>query len=132
MNSVLRFNLWLFSVGVTGCFLIVTAVRPLSAADQPLVPVAHGAFNEKILALWIGVECGFFHKYGVDVEVVDVRNGPLIIQVLASAEVQVAYTMPSSVISASLGGMDIAFLAGLVNGPDGDLLSHLGSELEAI
>jgi ABC-type nitrate/sulfonate/bicarbonate transport system substrate-binding protein len=92
--------------------LFVTAVRPLSAADLPLLRVARGAFNEKILALWIGVERKFFQKHGVHVEVVDIRNGPLTIQALASAEVQVAYTVPSSVISASIGGMDIAFFAG--------------------
>ncbi len=103
-------------------FLLVTTGQILPAAELPLVRVAHGAFNEKILALWIGVERGFFAKHGVEVEVVDIRNGPLTIQALASDEVQVAYTVPSSVLSAAVGGMDIAFFAGLVNRPDGDLI----------
>jgi ABC-type nitrate/sulfonate/bicarbonate transport system substrate-binding protein len=103
-------------------FLLVTAPQILPAAELPLMRVAHGAFNEKVLALWIGVERGFFSKYGVEVEVVDIRNGPLTIQALASDEVQVAYTVPSSVLSAAIGGMDIAFFAGLVNRPDGDLI----------
>jgi ABC-type nitrate/sulfonate/bicarbonate transport system substrate-binding protein len=103
-------------------FLLVTAPQILPAAELPLMRVAHGAFNEKVLALWIGVERGFFSKYGVEVEVVDIRNGPLTIQALASDEVQVGYTVPSSVLSAVIGGMDIAFFAGLVNRPDGDLI----------
>jgi NitT/TauT family transport system substrate-binding protein len=92
------------------------------AAELPLLRVAHGAFNEKIEALWIGVEQGIFQKHGLSVEVVDIRNGPLTLQALASDEVQVAYTVPSSVLNAAASGMDIAFFAGLVNRPDGDLI----------
>jgi hypothetical protein len=39
-----------------------------AAAELPLVRIAHGAFNEKVEALWIGVEQGFFRKHGVNVE----------------------------------------------------------------
>ena len=67
------------------------------------------------------MERGFFHKHGVEVEIVDIRNGPLTIQA-GIDEVQVAYTVPSSVISAAAGGMDVAFFAGLVNRADGDLV----------
>jgi NitT/TauT family transport system substrate-binding protein len=95
---------------------------PVHAAGLPILRVAHGAFNEKIAALWIGVEQGFFQKNGIDLEVVDIRNGPLTIQALASGEVQVIYTVPSSVLAAAAGGMDVAFFAGLVNRPDGDFI----------
>ncbi len=121
MNAVLHskkpWRFWL-----AGCFLVVTTQQTLWATELPLLRVAHGAFNEKVLALWIGVERGLFQKHGVDVEVVDVRNGPSTIQALASDEVQGAYTVPSSVLSAAAGRMDIAFFAGLVNRPDGDLI----------
>src|SRR5437773_11396617 len=121
MNAVLHskkpWRFWL-----AGCFLVVTTQQTLWATELPLLRVAHGAFNEKVLAFWIGVERGLFQKHGVDVEVVDVRNGPSTIQALASDEVQVAYTVPSSVLSAAAGGMDIAFFAGWVNRPDGDLI----------
>jgi ABC-type nitrate/sulfonate/bicarbonate transport system substrate-binding protein len=122
MNAVLPSKPWRFSILLAVCFLVVATHQMLWAAELPLLRVAHGAFNEKVLALWIGVERGLFHKHGVDVEVVDVRNGPSTIQALASNEVQVAYTVPSSVLSAAAGGMDIAFFAGLVNRPDGDLI----------
>jgi ABC-type nitrate/sulfonate/bicarbonate transport system substrate-binding protein len=102
--------------------LCVPSLLPVHAAELPVLRVAHGAFNEKIGALWIGVEQGFFRKNGIDVEVVDIRNGPLTIQALASGEVQVAYTVPSSVLSAAAGGIDVAFFAGLINRPDGDLI----------
>jgi len=122
MSAVLRSKLWRFSIRLAVCLLVVTAQQTLWAAELPLLRVAHGALNEKVLALWIGVERGLFHKQGLDVEVVDVHSGPATIQALASDEVQVAYTVPSSVLSAAAGGLDIAFFAGLVNRPDGDLI----------
>jgi len=122
MKAVLRSRPWRFSILLVVGFAVVTAHQTLHAAELPLLRVAHGAFNEKILALWIGVERGLFHKHGVDVEVVDVRSGPSTIQALASDEAQVAYTVPSSVLSAAANGLDIAFFAGLVNRPDGDLI----------
>lgn len=123
MNAVLRAKSWWLLIRLAAvCYLVVATYQPLWAADLPLLRVAHGAFNEKILAFWLSVERGLFRKHGVDVEVVDVRNGPSTIQALASDEVQVAYTVPSSVLNAAAGGMDIAFFAGLVNRPDGDLI----------
>jgi len=112
MSAVLRSKLWRFSIRLAVCLLVVTAQQTLWAAALPLLRVAHGALNEKVLALWIGVERGLFHKQGLDVEVVDVHSGPATIQALASDEVQVAYTVPSSVLSAAAGGLDIAFFAG--------------------
>ena len=102
MSAVLRSKPWRFSIRLAVCLLVVTAQQTLWAAELPLLRVAHGALNEKVLALWIGVERGLFHKQGLDVEVVDVHSGPATIQALASDEVQVAYTVPSSVLSAAL------------------------------
>jgi NitT/TauT family transport system substrate-binding protein len=102
--------------------LCLETALPAHAAELPVLRVGHGAFNEKVAALWVGVEQGFFQKNGVDVEVVDIRNGPMTIQALASGEVQVVYTVPSSVLSAAAGGMPIVFFAALVNRPDGDLI----------
>lgn len=122
MNSKLRFTRRLVVIQLVVVIGFVAAVQSLSAAELPLLRVAHGAFNEKVLALWLGVERGLFHKHGINVEVVDLHNGPMTVQALASGEVQVAYTVPSSVLSAAVGGMDIAFFAGMVNRPDGDLV----------
>jgi NitT/TauT family transport system substrate-binding protein len=105
-------------------FLLLSAVAPgLQAAELPLVRIAHGAFNEKIAALWVGVEQGLFRKHGVNVEVINIRSGPQTIAALASGEIHIAYTIPGTVLSAAAGGMDIAFFAGLVNRADGDFVA---------
>ncbi len=108
-----------------GFFLFVLALRS-DAAEPPLARIAHGAFNEKIAALWIGVEQGFFRKHGVNVEVINIRSGPQTIAALSSGDIQIAYTIPGTVLSAAAAGMDLAFFAGVVNRADGDFVASPG------
>jgi NitT/TauT family transport system substrate-binding protein len=89
-------------------------------AELPLVRIAHGAFSEKIAVMWIGAERGIFRKHGVNVEVIAIRTGPQSMAAMASGDIQVAYTIPGSVVSASASGMDVAFFAGIVNMAEGD------------
>jgi ABC-type nitrate/sulfonate/bicarbonate transport system substrate-binding protein len=105
-----------------GVFSLMPALSSARAAELPLVRIAHGAFNEKVEALWIGVEQGFFRKHGVNVEVINIRSGPQTIAALASGEIQIAYTIPGTVLSAAAAGMDVAFFGGLVNRADGDFV----------
>jgi ABC-type nitrate/sulfonate/bicarbonate transport system substrate-binding protein len=92
------------------------------AAELPLVRIAHGAFNEKVLALWVAVEQGFYRKHGVNVEVVNIRSGPQTMAAMASGDIQIAYTIPGSVLSVAAGGMDALFFGGIVNRADGDFV----------
>jgi ABC-type nitrate/sulfonate/bicarbonate transport system substrate-binding protein len=92
------------------------------AAELPLVRIAHGAFNEKVLVLWLAREQGFFRKQGVNVEIVNIRTGGQTVAALASGDVQMAYTIPGSVLSGAVGGLDVAFFGGIVNRPDGDFV----------
>lgn len=113
-------NLWFRSLSLF-FFLGLNAHFGL-AADMPLVRIAHGAFNEKVESLWVGVERGFFRKHGVEVEVINIRSGPQTIAALASGDIQMAYTIPGSVLSAVAGGMDVVFFGGIVNRADGDFV----------
>jgi NitT/TauT family transport system substrate-binding protein len=108
-------------------FLLALAMWPAlaslaAAAEPPLVRIAHGAFNEKVLALWIGVDQGFYRKHGVNIEVVNIRSGPQTMAAMASGDIQIAYTIPGSVLSAAAGGMDVLFFGGIVNRADGDFV----------
>jgi len=107
-------------------FFAAAFAQRANSAEPPLVRIAHGAYNEKIAALWIGVEQGFFRKHGLNVEVINIRNGPQTIAALAAGEIQIAYTIPGTVLSAVAGGMDLAFFAGVVNRADGDLMTAPG------
>ncbi|MGH7767634.1 MAG: ABC transporter substrate-binding protein, partial [Candidatus Binatia bacterium] len=114
------------SIAVGLGLFLAAASHESNAAEPPLVRIAHGAFNEKIAALWIGVEQGFFRKNGVNVEVINIRSGPQTIAALSSGDIQIAYTIPGSVLSAAAGGMDLAFFAGIVNRADGDFIATPG------
>jgi NitT/TauT family transport system substrate-binding protein len=92
-------------------------------AELPLVRIAHGAFSEKVVALWLGAEQGLFRKHGVNIEVINIRNGPQTMAALVSGDIQVAYTIPGSVVSAVTSGLDVAFFAGIVNKADGDFIA---------
>ena len=102
--------------------LLFLLVRSVSAAELPLVRIAHGAFNEKVAALWVAVEQGFYRKHGVNVEVINIRTGPQTMAAIASGEIQIAYTIPGSVVSAAAAGMDAVFFGGIVNRADGDFV----------
>jgi len=91
------------------CSLVHTSTN-LSAAELPLVRIAHGAFSEKIAAMRIGAEQGLFRKHGVNVEVINIRSGPQTMAALVSGDIQVAYTIPGSVVSAAASGLDVRFL----------------------
>ncbi|HLN87796.1 MAG TPA: ABC transporter substrate-binding protein [Candidatus Limnocylindrales bacterium] len=111
---------------LTLCLLIVCCQFTPNprAAELPVVRIAHGAFSEKIAALWLGAEQGLFRKHGVHVEVINIRNGPQTMAALVSGDIQVAYTIPGSVVSAAASGLDVAFFAGIVNRADGDFIAN--------
>lgn len=106
------------------CLLLgVTPAAKSQAGELPLVRIAHGAFSEKVVALWVGAEQGLFRKQGVNVEVINIRSGPQTMAALVSGDIQVAYTIPGSVVSAATSGLDVAFFAGIVNKADGDFIA---------
>jgi len=75
------------------------------ATELPAVRITQAILNEKSLALWIGVEQGFFRKHGASVEIIQTRTSTQTIAALASGEIQIAGTTPSVVLNAALAGM---------------------------
>ncbi|HJX11723.1 MAG TPA: ABC transporter substrate-binding protein, partial [Candidatus Binatia bacterium] len=108
------------------CFILAVIISSAPsnghAAELPLVRIAHGAFSEKIAVMWIGAEQGLFRKHGVNVEVIAIRSGPQTMAALASGDIQIAYTIPGSVVSAAASGMDVAFFGGIINMAEGDFM----------
>ena len=98
--------------------LVVTS----HGAELPVVRLAHAAFNEKVEALWLGVEQGLFRKQGVDVQLLYIRTGPQTIAALSAGEIQMIYTIPAVVLSAAASGMDLAMFGGIVNKAEGDIV----------
>lgn len=101
-------------------FLLASASR--AGESLPVVRLAHAAFNEKVAALWIGVEQGLFRKHGLDVRLIYIRTGPQTIAAMAGGEIDLIYTIPGSVLSAAASGMDLAIFGGIVKRAEGDFV----------
>ena len=84
-----------------------------TAKAQSLNPilVAYAGQNETVGPMWVGIERGTFRKYGLDVRLVQLRNGSLSMATLSSGQVQYNYGSPGNALSAAIGGMKIHCVA---------------------
>jgi ABC-type nitrate/sulfonate/bicarbonate transport system substrate-binding protein len=75
------------------------------------VLIAYGGFNETMAPMWVGVERGFFKKYGADAHVLQTRSGPIMMATLASSGVPMVWAAPSSALNSSASGMKLGCFA---------------------
>src|SRR6476646_6304520 len=81
------------------------------AQTSPPVLVAYAGQNETVGPMWVGIEKGTFRKYGLDVRLVQMRNGSLSMATLSSGQVQYNYGSPGNALSAAVGGMKVQCVA---------------------
>jgi NitT/TauT family transport system substrate-binding protein len=94
---------------------------PLLAASAPSKAVfTFGGLNERSGVLFVARDAGIFHKHGIDPTVVNVRNAQVGMSALASGETQFHVgSATGTSIGAMAAGIDLAFIAGLINKLDG-------------
>ena len=106
---------------VTSLFVLLALLvfhYPSVHAAAPLtkVLVTTGSSSEREGALYVAQDQGYFRKYGLDVTLVQVRNGPVGMTALSSGESLLHW---GSVSAANLGaiaeGADLVFVAGFIN-----------------
>jgi ABC-type nitrate/sulfonate/bicarbonate transport system substrate-binding protein len=99
------------------------AVLGHAAAPLQKVVFVFAGFNERTGYVFVAKDLRFFEELGLDVQIVQVRNGQVAVSALAANEAQF-YSV--SATGASLGamaaGLDLAFIAGIVNKLDGDFV----------
>jgi NitT/TauT family transport system substrate-binding protein len=79
-----------------------------------------GGLNERSGILFVARDAGIFQKHGLDATVVNVRNAAVGMSALAGGETQFHVgSATGSSIGAMAGGLDLAFIAGLINKLDG-------------
>jgi len=84
---------------------------PAQAQNVNPILVAYAGQNETVGPMWVGIERGTFRKYGLDVRLVQLRNGSLSMATLSSGQVQYNYGSPGNALSAAIGGMKIHCVA---------------------
>ena len=106
-------------------FSVVLFYSGFSEAAAPLQKVVFvfAGFNERTGFIFVGKDRKFFEEQGLDAQIVQVRTGQVAVSALAANEAQF-YSV--SATGASLGamaaGLDLAFIAGIVNKLDGDFV----------
>src|SRR5918994_7937075 len=115
-------------VVITLASLIVATVtfsRPLFPASAPAKAIfTFGGLNERSGVLFVAKDAGIFQKHGLDVQVINVRSGPVGMSALAAGETQFHVgSATGASIGAMAGGLDLAFIAGLINKLDGTFVT---------
>jgi len=99
--------------------LSLASVAAAATANKKL-SLVFADFSERAALLFVAKDQHFFEEQGLDVDVVQVRSGPVAVSAVAAGEAQF-YSV--SATGASLGaiasGLDIVFVAGFINRLDG-------------
>ncbi len=82
-----------------------------------------GGLSERSGILFVAKDMGILQKYGLDAQLVNVRSGPVGMSAIAAGETHFhAGSATGASIGAVAGGLDLAFIAGLINKLDGDFV----------
>jgi ABC-type nitrate/sulfonate/bicarbonate transport system substrate-binding protein len=106
-------------------FLLFVFHLPYVDAAAPLQKVVFviAGFNEHRSVIFVAKDMRFFEEQGLDAQIVQVRSGQLAVSALASNEAQFyAASATGANVGAMAAGLDLAFIAGLVNKLDGDFV----------
>src|SRR6266550_565266 len=101
----------IFTLLLSFAAVIKVALSAPSAQSASPILVAYAGQNETVGPMWVGIEKGTFRKYGLDVRLVQMRNGALSMATLSSGQVQYNYGSPGNALSAAAGGMKIQCVA---------------------
>ena len=102
------------------CVLPAEAAAP--APLQKIVFVFSG-FNERTSFIFVAKDRHFFEEQGLEAQIVQVRNGPVAVSAMAANEAQFYTTSATgSTLGSMAGGLDLVFVAGIINKLDGDFV----------
>jgi len=113
---------YFFRFDVLMLLLVSVAFTPrLNAAAAPYkVVFTFGGLNERSGILWVARDSGIFQKHGIDPTIVNVRNAQVGMSALAAGETQFHVgSATGTSIGAMAGGLDLVYIAGLINKLDG-------------
>ena len=94
-------------------FALVASAESRAAAAQPL-RIAFLFTSGTMASLWMAKETGAFAREGLDVEMIPMGS-TLAVPALLANEVDVIQVSAAPVITASLRGFDVVFIAGMLN-----------------
>ncbi len=98
-----------------GAFLIMELAMFSTATAQDKLLISYGGHNETVGPMWVAVDKGIFKRYGLDVNMLQVRNGQVSLTAVMAGDVQAFWPTVSSVISGVSGGAKLGCVASPFN-----------------
>ncbi len=95
--------------GFVSLILYLTTLSVAQGQDKLLI--SYGGHNETVGPMWVAVDRGLFKKYGLDVNMLQVRNGQVSLTAVMSGDVQAFWPAVSSVLSGVSGGAKLGCIA---------------------
>lgn len=109
-------NKWVAAVVALSWVLFIHSEALKAATPLPRVVTAFASFSEKEAAIFVAQDQGLFRKHGLDVKHVYVSSGSIALSALASGDAHFYTGSPTgATLGAVAGGLDLVFVAGLVN-----------------
>jgi ABC-type nitrate/sulfonate/bicarbonate transport system substrate-binding protein len=113
MSRVALFAAWIFLFVSTG----------YAAEPRQKVTFVFSGFNERTSFVFVAKDMRFFEEQGLEAQIVQVRNAPVAVSAMASNEAQFYTTSATgSALGSMAGGLDMVFVAGIINKLDGDFV----------
>ena len=110
---------------IASLFCLTAHQSSHAAAPSTKVLLTTGSVSEREAAIYVAQEQGYFRRYGLDVQFVQTRSGPVGMAALSSGESQFHW---GSVSGANLGaiaeGAELVFVAGFINRLTGMFMAH--------
>jgi len=118
--SIHRFTYAAFGLCLVFFLSVFASHFAAAATPNKKVTITFADFSERTGIVFVAKDQRFFEEQGLEAEVVQVRSGPIAISALAAGDAHF-YSAPASgaTIGAMAGGLDVVFIAGIINKLDG-------------
>ena len=118
--SIHRFTYVAFGLCLVFFLSVFASHFAAAATPNKKVTITFADFSERTGLVFVAKDQRFFEERGLQAEVVQVRSGPIAISALAAGDAHF-YSAPASgaTIGAMAGGLDVVFVAGIINKLDG-------------
>jgi NitT/TauT family transport system substrate-binding protein len=114
---------WLRSAASFVLFLLLHGASAGAAAPLQKITFVFSGFNERTSFIFVAKDRRFFEEQGLEAQIVQVRSGPVAVSAMAANEAQFYTTSATgSTLGSMAGGLDLVFVAGIINKLDGDFV----------
>ena len=104
-------------------FAVLCAPGAEAAAPLQKIVFVFAGFNERSGFIFVAKDMRFFEEQGLDAQIVQVRSGQVAVSAMAANEAQFyAVSATGASLGAMASGLDLVFIAGIVNKLDGDVV----------